>query len=145
MSFTIKYYLKQNKIKISDIARKYNLPYTTVSEIINGKTDIDRVQIGTGLEIANACNLSFEEFYKSCKSSNAVPCIKNGIIVRKNKAYYLQYTFPDEEGEIYLCKINEINSHFIKDMAEWSINAILLEKERQKSMDEVKAWKTDSI
>lgn len=141
----LKYYLKEKNIKISDIARNCNIPYTTVNEIINGKIDIDRVQIGTGLKIAKACDLSFEEFYKACKASNTVPCIKNGKIIRKNKAYYLQYSLSDENGEIYLCKINKTNTHFVKDMAEWTINTMLLNKKQQKSANEVEAWEIDSI
>ncbi len=87
----LKYYLKENRLRVSDIAKITLLPYTTVNEIINGKTDIDRVQIGTGLKIADACNLSFEEFYCMCKQSNNPPRIQNGEIMIKNKAYYLIY------------------------------------------------------
>ena len=141
----LKRYLKQNNIKISDIARRCGLPYTTVNEIINGKIDVDRVQIGTGLQIAKACNLSFEDFYKACKDSDALPSIQNGKIIKKNKAYYLKYNLLDESGELRLCKINDINTHFVKDMAEWSIQAIIRKTERQKSVKEVEAWTIDSI
>ena len=89
--------MKENKLKVSDIAKTTLLPYTTVNEIINGKTDIDRVQIGTGLKIAEACNLSFEEFYCMCKQSNNPPRIQNGEIMIKNKAYYLIYHLDNYE------------------------------------------------
>ena len=141
----IKKYLKQNNIKISDIAKGCGIPYTTVNEIINGKIDIDRVQIGTGLHIAQVCNLSFENFYNMCKESYTLPVIENGKIIKKNKNYYLNYSLPDSCGELYLCKVNPINTHFIKDMAEWSIHTIINENNMQKSIKEVESWKIDSI
>ena len=141
----LKYYLKENKLKVSDIARTTFLPYSTVNEIINGKTDIDRVQIGTGLKIADACNLSFEEFYCMCKQSNNPPRIQNGEIVIKNKAYYLVYHLNDSDGELYLCKVNNTNTRYVKEMAEWSIESIRKEINDQKSKKEVEAWRIDTI
>ncbi len=141
----LKAYLKQHSIKISDISREYSIPYTTVNEIINGKIDIDRVQIGTGLQIAKACHLPFDDFYDMCKRSYALPNILNGKIVKKNKAYYLQYTIDNTNGEIYLCKITPTNTHFVKDMAEWSMQAIINDNAQQKAINEVEAWTIDSI
>lgn len=141
----LKSYLKQNNLKVSVISRTSGVPYTTVSEIINGKIDIDRVQIGTGMKIAEVCNLSFDEFYNMCKRSSVLPEIKEGHIRRKNKSYYLQYDFPDANGEVYLCKVNEDNTRYIKDMAEWELNDIKAEIKRRKDIAEVESWTRDSI
>ena len=110
----IKTYLKRNKLKISDISRQAGVPYTTVNEIMNGKTDIDRVQIGTGLRIAEACRMDFMKFYDLCKKSNSIPAVSGGRILKKNKSYYLQCSLPEYDGEIYLCKVNPVNTQFIR-------------------------------
>ncbi len=141
----IKAYLKEKQIKISDIARRCGIPYTTVSEIINGKVDIDHVQIGTGLQIAKVCNLSFQELYNMCKNTYSLPAVENGKIIKKNKAYYLRYSLSDISGEVYLCKVNDINTHFVKDMAEWCIESMLNECCQQQSAREVASWTIDSI
>ena len=141
----IKQYLKQKKIKISDIAKQCKIPYTTVNEIINGKIDIDRVQIGTGLLIARTCDLRFNDFYNMCKESYALPSIQKGRIVKKNKSYYLQYSLPHESGELYLCKVNPENSFFIKDMAEWTLDTVIKSSDLQKDIKEVEEWTIDSI
>ena len=141
----IKAYLKRNKLKISDISRQAGVPYTTVNEIMNGKTDIDRVQIGTGLRIAEACRMDFMKFYDLCKKSNSIPAVSGGRILKKNKSYYLQCSLPEYDGEIYLCKVNPVNTQFIKDMADWTIRSVISETAQQKSIKEVEAWTNDTI
>ena len=141
----MKTYLKQNNIRISDISRQTGVPYTTVNEIINGKIDIDKVRIKTGLMIADACNMDFMTFYNTCKRSNSLPSIPNGRIIKKNKAYYLKCTLPGFDSEIYLCRINPVNTHFVKDMAEWTINSLISEAEQLKNTKEVEAWTNDTI
>ena len=141
----IKTYLKQNKLKISDISKQTGIPYTTVSEIINGKTDIDKVQIGIGLKIADACKMDFKRFYNTCKKSNSIPDVSGGRILKKNKSYYLQCSLPGFTDEIYLCKVNPVNTQFIKDMAEWTIHSVISEAKQQKSIKEVESWTNDTI
>ena len=140
-----KEYLKENKIKISDISRKSGIPYTTINEIANGKVDIDKVSIGTGIKLADVCGIEFSQLYDMCKINTDIPVIKNGQIIVKNKSYYLKYNVLGEKGQLYLCKVNSINSRFVKDMAEWSINDLKNDIKRKKEIQEVKAWTIDSI
>lgn len=142
---TIKEYLKQNNLKASTISKSTGIPYTTVSEIINGKTDIDKVQIGTGLKIAKACKLDFQVFYNICKDSYYLPEIPNGVLLLKNKAFYLECNLPGCKKEIYLCKVNSDNARFIKDMAEWTITSLLKQAEEEKQISEVESWTINSI
>ena len=142
---TIKDYLKQNGIKVSSISKSTGVPYTTVSEIVNGKTDIDKVQIGTGLKISKACNLDFQEFYGICKSSYILPEISNAELILKNKAFYLECNLPGCKKEVYLCKMNQDNVHFIKDIAEWTVASLLKKTEEEKQISEVESWTINSI
>lgn len=142
---TIKELLKQNNIKISTISKTTGIPYTTVNEIVNGKIDIDKVQIGTGLKIAKACGLDFNKFYDICKNSIALPEISGGELLLKNKAFYLECNLPEGKKEVYLCKMNHTNAHFIKDMAEWTINSLIEEAEKEKQLLEVESWTINSI
>ena len=141
----IKTYLKQNRLKISDISKQSGVPYTTVNEIANGKIDIDKVQIGTGLKIAAACGMDFLSFYRMCRKSDPLPDISGGVILKKNKSYYLHCTLPGMESEVYLCKVNPVNTRFVQDMAEWTIQSMIAEKERKDQIKEVEAWTSDTI
>ena len=142
---TLKEYLKEKKMRIADISRVSGVPYTTVSEIVNGKLDIDRVQIGTGIKVSEACQMSFDEFYKMCKKDNSLPDISGGRLLKKNKSFYLQYDVDGIDGEMYLCKINDDNKRYIRDMAEWTIDDIKEEARELKEIAEVESWSIDTI
>lgn len=142
---TIKDYIKSKHLRISEISRSSNIPYTTVNEIINGKIDIDRVQVGTALKIAAACGLEFNELYAMCKDTSTLPKIEDGLIRIKNKSYYLAYDIGEYSGEMYLCKVNDTNTRYIKDMAEWSVNDIKQNIKQQAEYAEVESWSIDTI
>ncbi len=140
---TFKQYLKSRNIKSSYISRNSGIPYTTVSEIINGKTEIDRVQIGTGLKIAEVCGISFGNFYNMCKEQSTSFRVRNGIVTVRNKSWYLDYDINGKSGNIRLCKINMTNSRFVREMAEWTIQDIILEEKQKKDIAEVEAWENN--
>ncbi len=142
---TIKEYIKNKNLRISEISRSSGIPYTTVSEIVNGKLDIDRVQVGTALKIASACGVEFNELYEMCKDTSSLPKIDDGLIRIKNKSYYLAYDIGEHSGEMYLCKVNDTNTRYVKDMAEWSINDIKQDIKQQADYSEVESWSIDTI
>ncbi len=74
-----------------------------------------------------------------------IPTIKNGEIKIKGNCYYLEYDVEDTQGEMYLCKVNDTNTRYVKDMAEWSINDLKKEFQQQKEFAEVEAWTIDSV
>ncbi|MBR5360749.1 MAG: helix-turn-helix transcriptional regulator [Lachnospiraceae bacterium] len=120
----IKDYLKANKTSISYISKKTDLPYTTVSELINGKVSIDKVYVGTAMKLAEACGLSFMCFYKMCKETTSLPEIPDGRIIIKNKRYYLEYDIDGKTGVDYLFKVNPGNTKCLEAAAISAINDI---------------------
>ena len=120
----IKEYLKANKTSIASISQKTGIPYTTVSELINGKVSIDKVYVGTAMKLAEACCLSFMSFYNMCRETTTLPEIPDGKIIIKNKRYYLEYDIDGHTGVDYLFKVNPGNTQCLESAALSAINEI---------------------
>ena len=141
----LKQYLKQNKLTISSISKQSGVPFTTVSELVNGKTDIDKVQVGTCIKLSQTLGLSFDDFYALCKKALDIPVLSEGKIFVKNKAYYLSYSIDSTNQGIYLCKVNTVNTHFLKDLAEWTIMDIQKDMQEKQEAAEVESWTIDTF
>lgn len=141
---TLKAYLRSIGTTIKSLHIESGVPYTTVSEIVNGKVNIDRVYVGTAMKLARACQISFPEFYDMCKETTELPTIKDGKIVIKNKKYYIEYDIEGEKGQRSLLKVNEVNQHFIKDSAEWMLSDIKEEIRKKKEVEEIESWTPDN-
>ena len=120
----IREYLKTNKTSIASVSKKTGIPYTNVSELVNGKVSIDKIYVGTAMKLAEACGLSFASFYKMCKETTSLPVIPDGRIIIKNKCYYLEYDVDGISGTEYLCKVNPENSQGLEGTAKTAMSRI---------------------
>ena len=112
---SIKEYLKKNNISIADISRDSGIPYTTVGDIINGRTDVDNASVGVLHGIADRVNMTMEELYQILKNDNSVPELHDGYrIIISNGKYFIK----KDGNRTLLCKKNEVNTRFIKEIAE---------------------------
>ena len=128
----IKDYVKENGIKLSDISKATGIPYTTIGDIVNGKTDIDNAGVRVFMKLAEAFSLSMDEFYRLAKETAPTPELTDGYSLKiKNGKYYIS----GANGTAYLCKNNELNALYISDIAETYISNIA----RKARMD---AWET---
>lgn len=55
--------LKKEKMTMYECAKRSGIPYSTLSDIIKGKTPIERVSAGNLRALANALRLSMDELY----------------------------------------------------------------------------------
>lgn len=142
----IKTYLKSNRISVAELSRTTKLPYTSVSELINGKVDIDRVYVGTAMKLAEALDISFDEFYTLCRANIVNLHNPDATLKIKNKKYYVAYDIDGNRGEAYLFKVNDTNKKYANDAAQWEIDDIRRNIEEQHSIKEVEEWSaTDTI
>ena len=128
----IKEYFEQNKIKISYISRETGLPYTTVGDIINGKTDIDNTSVKVLFKISNALCIPVDKFYEMAKAMTPTPELGEGYSLQLKKNIY--YIIKNNKAQ-FLCKNNEANAHYIKDIAQTYIN-------NAKRRERMQTWKT---
>ena len=137
---TLKDYLKEKGISIKHLSTSSNVPYSTVNDIVNRKTDIDKVMTGITLRLADACKLSFTDFYSLAKQNDSLADIQGGKIIIKNKCYYLSYGEKKDKKEVYLFKVNKDNERFVKTAAEWEMESIKRENDQRQQLMEMNEW-----
>ena len=130
MMVALKQFLKTNQISIRTLSAKSGIPYSTINDIVNEKTDILQMRFGYVLLIASFLSVSVEELLSLCKSE--FPELADGKLIIKNKKYYLQYQSNGHTCEQPLTSVNDKIRPFIKDLARWTIDEIR-EKELMKS------------
>lgn len=57
----IKYYLKQNNMKVWDLCKSTGIPCSTISTFMSGKTEL--IKLDTLLHICEGLNISLGEFF----------------------------------------------------------------------------------
>lgn len=120
----LKEYMKYEKISVSSLSKTANVPYTTVSEIVNGKIDIQKVQFGTVLRICKALDISTEKIFELC----VIP-EENWTIFLQDNEYYMSYKYGNDRKTKKLCKYSEANSKYITQIAECYYEEIICGKE----------------
>ncbi len=115
-------YLIDNNISVKELSQKTRIPYSTLNDIVNGKTDINKVRYGYIKTLAKALGLSLEEFDSLFAQKESVKVDYKFTINVKNKSYYLMC--EDVEKPVYLCKVNELNSFYINTIAKWKYDEI---------------------
>ena len=116
----IKTYLKQKRISKSYIQKKTQLPYMTISDIVNGKTDIRSARVDVLVKLSKALDMDIQSTYDMCLEM--VPAFEkdSGSVRVCNGKYMLQY-----KGRTYpICKANDENKMFIDYLAERHMHSI---------------------
>jgi transcriptional regulator with XRE-family HTH domain len=128
----MKEYIASKNLTIKELSNKTGIPYSTLNDIVNGKTDIGNIRFKFVKLISKELGLSLDEF-------NRLFCDKEeseydfGTVYTRNKKYYMKCDLRPEP--VYLCKNNLINSKYIGEIASWEYNAI----KRKETMEK---WKT---
>lgn len=115
---TLKEYCAANHISVRQLSQQCAIPYSTLSDLVNGKTDSDRVAFGVVCALADALRLSLDEMREmlaapSVEQSDAA--LPYRVVVR-NKRYYVEI---DGVGREYLCKVTPLTKTCIWELASW--------------------------
>ena len=117
------------KVNCKEMSEVTQIPYSTLNDIVNGKTDPGQMRFSYAKKIADYLGVSLDELYESLVSVRKDELfIEGGEILVRNKNYYLrceQYS----KKLIRLCKVNKDNSYFIKTIAQWKIEELEEEEE----------------
>ena len=123
----LKQYLAEKNITPSLLAGMTGIPYSTLNDVCNGKTDINGMSFGNVKTIASALQISIEKLDELCCLSKPY---KGGTIIVKNKSYYFLY----QGEEVRLFKVNRQNSNYVA----FAVECYLDEKKKTREME--KAW-----
>ena len=126
----LKDYCKTKKKSIRQIALNTNIPYSTLNDLINQKTDFNRVSFGMICAIADELELSIDDLRQMLSADKPVHADNDkpySVIVR-NKCYYIEI---DGRDRMYLCKVNPVTTFSIDDIASWKYREFATQKEME--------------
>ncbi len=106
----IKNYLDQNKISLYKLSKATAIPYSTLSDLANGKVDVQKCQVGVIKKIADYIGLSLDDTYRLATEGQPTDHLKI-----KNRYYYLS----TPKGDVPICKANNRNAKAAGIFAEW--------------------------
>lgn len=127
--------LLEKNITTYRMAKDINEPYSTVNDIVNGKIDIEDCKVKVFKKISEYLNQPMEITYEQCSLRRGVYSKAydiGGIISVKHKKYYLEFTFNDELYELEICKVTEISSMFILEVALYEMEKVISHRKMEK-------------
>ena len=130
---TFKDYLKDNSISVTNLSKKTNIPRSTISDIVNDKTNINYCHTAVFVGISKALNITMEDFYNLASGKYVYFRDRFKVVLRDN--YYLLLY---DNKEDCICKKDKITTKYIIDIANTNIDNIL-RNERMKS------WKMTTL
>lgn len=127
----LKTYLTDNHISVYALSKKSGISYSTLNDIVNEKVDIFNVKSGILYSMARALQLSMDQLYDICTDNNIELYDENNriyaYVIKKNKTYYLKFTYKSIEYQHELCAIKKESTIFIKSIALWQLEKDLSE------------------
>ena len=130
----IKDYLNKNRIKITDIAKKTGIPYSTLNDLINNKISIDHIRFGNARALSRYLGVSMDALYEMGYRKIQVECGDGLEVFEKNGWYFLKL---DEDPEIFdepICMATEKNTCYLSTFATWKAEEI---REKRKTDERV--------
>lgn len=129
----LKEYMKNIGMNALELSRLSGLPRSTVSDIVNGRTDIDKSRTEVLIAVSRSLGLSVDETYEMAKM--CLPTIDDDrfSLIVKEKSFYLHDKSSGEN--VYVAKNKKVMNRHIREVAQWKIEKI----KRDEGMEK---WKT---
>lgn len=117
----MKSFLKEKKITTRSLSDQTKIPYSTLNDIVNGKTDLNSVKFEYIKRIAKALDISIDDFDRLFCTKKTEQNVDYTVIT-KNKNYYL--LIEGRKEPLHLCKATLLNSEYIDELAAWEYQDI---------------------
>ena len=124
--------LQDKGITIRQLSSLTKIPYSTINDIVNGKTDINNVRYCYVKSIAAVLGMTTDELDTLFDRARLMAKDESYEVINKNKSFYLKSDLSDKP--VYLCRNNRLNSEYISCLAEWEFNEM-------KRKEELANWK----
>ncbi|MBR5348516.1 MAG: helix-turn-helix transcriptional regulator [Lachnospiraceae bacterium] len=130
----LKEYCKLRKVSIRQIAMNAHIPYSTLNDLVNQKTDADRAAFGMICALADELKISLDELRQMLSADSLTRADGDGgyAVVVRNKSYYIDIV---GEGREYLCKVNPVTTFSIDDIAFWKYRDHMVQKKMEEIND----------
>ncbi|MBO5155436.1 MAG: helix-turn-helix transcriptional regulator [Eubacterium sp.] len=120
----LKDFLAEKGISIYHAAKESGISYSTLNDIVNHKVDIANIKSGILHALASVLQISMDQLYDICSETIDVYDEEYGIggyVSKKNKKYYLKFSYRNISYEYELCAIKQEATMFIKSIALWAL------------------------
>ena len=120
----LKEYLKENNISVYSLAKKNNIPYSSVSDLVNNKVCVDSCSVGMVRALAKGLNMSLDRFCELCAYNRHIRIEKYNLdagISIKNKTYYANFLYNEEPFSIPVCAVNEESTKYMTEIVNWHV------------------------
>ena len=127
----LKDYLKDKGISVYALSQKSGVAYSTLNDLVNGKVEIGNCKGSLIRSLSGVLQMTMDELYELCSSEEIL--IENsygakaGLVIRA-KYYHARLSCNGEVKDIRLCKVNENNSYYIKDIARWRVEEYIRDR-----------------
>ena len=117
---TLKEYCRDHHITAMSIAEDCAIPYSTVNDLLNAKTETGRTSFGVICRIADRLGLGLDEFRSMFTDDQRLDSPADPQIIVRNKRYQLV-----ADGErIDLCRVSSLNKKNIETIAAWTLHRL---------------------
>ena len=132
VKMTLKEYLKANGISVLKLHKMTGIPYTTINDIVDRKTDIDKARVDILIRLSRSLDMPIDVFYNLAKALTPTPKLDDGYKIEMSKGkYYIIYNNTKQ----YLCRNTDTNAVFIEDIAKTYIG-------NQQRKERMESWMT---
>ncbi len=115
----IEEYLKSRQLNILRVSELSGIPYTTLGDIVRGRTDVDNVSVKVLVKLSEVLGMSMEDVYGLLKDAAPTPELDEGYsLLVKNGKYYI----TKDGRQSYLCDNTREYAYYIRDIATTYIN-----------------------
>ena len=137
-------YVHSQKISIKQLSVNTSIPYSTLNEIVNGKTELPRVRFEIIKALSKQFGMSLDEFNQKFIEENELPHFRCGHVVIRNKTYYLLYDIKGMRGSMELLSVNPTNSQYIKWLAKQKLQSKYQEITDNEKIKRIKRWEPEN-
>lgn len=133
--------MKKKKISIYKLAKDSRVPYSTLNDMVNHKIVVDNYKFGAARKLADALNLSLDEFYKICRDDNITKVVVGdieGTLSISGRKYQLDFELDGQTIHEDICKVTQDNDLYASVYAEWTMNNIIIDKRLEDSICSLK-------
>ena len=128
---TLKEYCKELGKTAKEIARNCHIPYSTINDLMNAKTDVERTSFGTVCKVADYLGLGLDEFRRMFDETIRGESFLVSQIIVRNKRYFLFH----QGKRVDLCKVSALNERNIGDIAAWTLRDLTTQEQLEEQND----------
>ncbi len=136
----LKEYLQDRNLSIYQLSKESGVPYSTVSDLVNGKTSAGNCKASIIAKLASALQISMEEFLSICEQMTLIQTDHGSVEARtyaRNRIYYVAFRYNEKIQELRVCPVCKDGTLFLKDFTEWAIDNFLVKQQLEVITDEL--------